>query len=145
MGNIGANDTQHPSLAPFIATIDDAELVRLTEAYAAADAHVRGLEARRDAAQQEIAAIDAQIGELPAPAMDKALTQRGRLSGLLAGLPTALARTRRERVLANLAWLRRVRELALAEAERLHAEIDPIMARAHEDRKAINDRELAKL
>ena len=145
MGYIGKSDREHPSLAPYVATMDDAELTRLTEVYQAADEHIRALEARRDAARQEIAAIDEQIGELPAPAMDKALTQRARLSGLLDGLPTALAKAQRERVLANLAWLRRVRELALAEAERVHAEIDPIMEQARADRKAINARELAKL
>ncbi len=145
MGKIGANDTQHPTLAPFVATVNDAELTRLTEAYTAADAHVRGLEARRDAAGQEIAAIDEQIGNLDAPATDKALTQRGRLSGLLAGLPTALDRTRRERVLAHLAWLQRVRVVALAEAQRARDEIEPTMTAARDDRQQVNRAELAKL
>ena len=145
MGYIGKSDLEHRALAPFVASVDDAELTRLTEVYQAADEHIRALEARRDAARQEIAAIDEEIGNLDAPATDKALTQRGRLSGLLAGLQTALGKAQRKRVLANLAWLRRVRDVALAEAARLHAEIDPIMDQARDDRRAINARELAKL
>ncbi len=144
MGYIGKSDLEHPSLAPYVAGVDDAELARLTEAYQAADQHIRALEARRDAARQEIAAIDEAIGELPAPAMDKALTQRARLSGLLAGLPTALGKAQRDRVLANLAWLQRVRDVALAEAERLHAELDPIMDQARDDQKHMGRAELAK-
>ena len=145
MGYIGKNDMEHPAFAPFVATLEDVELQHLSEAYAAADDRLRGLQGRRDTAQQEITAIDTSLFDLSAKQQEAALDRRVRLQASIDTLPAHLAEAQRRLVLANLAWLSRLHALAWSEAQRAQDELEPVYDAARDDRKAMDRAERAKM
>ena len=122
------NDLERPDFVTFLASVPaDDELARLTETYTAAMAHVTTLQARTDAARQEIARIDERLMTAPEE-QSKLLTQRAQQMQALEVYPAQLAEAIRRRGLAHLYWLARLRAVALQEAARADDAIKPHVA-----------------
>jgi len=122
------NDLERPDFVTFLASVPaDDELARLTETYTAAMAHVTTLQARTDAARQEIARIDERLMTAPEE-QSKLLTQRAQQMQALEVYPAQLAEAIRRRGLAHLYWLARLRAVALQEAARADEAIKPHVA-----------------
>jgi hypothetical protein len=112
------NDLERPDVVTFLASVPaDDELARLTETYTAAMTHVTNLQARTDAARQEIARIDERLVTSPEE-QSKLLGKRAEWMQALDVYPAQLTEAIRRRGLAHLYWLARLRAIALQEAER---------------------------
>ena len=124
---------EHPELCGFLATIPpDAEEQRLAAAFRGIDEQLTARRGREAACQQEIAAIDAEFVDASAKQQEAMITRRMRLAAELQTLPAQLDVVTRRRVPAHLAWLRRVRALALGEAARAEAALDAPIATSHQ-------------
>ncbi len=132
------NDLERPDVVTFLASVPaDDELARLTETYTAAMAHVTTLQARTDAARQEIARIDARLMTVP-DEQSKLLGKRAEWMQALEVYPAQLTEAMRRRGLAHLYWLARLREVALAEAARADEAIKPHVATVISMRKRLD-------
>jgi hypothetical protein len=132
------NDLERPDVVTFLASVPaDDELARLTETYTAAMAHVTTLQARTDAARQDIARIDERLMAAPEE-QSKLLTQRSQQMAALEVYPAQLVEAIRRRGLAHLYWLARLREVALAEATRADEAITPHMTTIISMRKRLD-------
>jgi|GEM_PF-4696527 len=132
------NDLERPDFVTFLASVPaDDKLARLTETYTAAMAHVVTLQARTDAARQEIARIDERLMMAPEE-QSKLLGKRAEWMQALEVYPAQLAEAMRRRGLAHLYWLARLRAVALKEAERAADALAEPLATARAARKRLS-------
>jgi len=132
------NDLERPDFVSFLASVPaDDELARLTETYTAAMTHVVTLQARTDAARQEIARIDERLMTAPDD-QAKLLTQRAQQMQALDVYPAQLVEAIRRRGLAHLYWLARLRAVALKEAERAATALTEPLATARGLRRRVD-------
>ncbi len=132
------NDLERPDFVSFLASVPaDDELARLTETYTAAMAHVVTLQARTDAARQEIARIDERLMTAP-DEQSKLLGKRAEWMQALEVYPAQFAEGMRRRGLAHLYWLARLRQVAQQEAERAADALAEPLATARAARRRVD-------
>jgi hypothetical protein len=136
----------HPEIARFLGSIPtDAALETLTATVTAAWDRLSDLSRRRDAHAEELQALDSRpIFDASAKEQEATINRRMVLDGLLRAFPAQFARDQRAFARATLAWLARVRQLALDEAQRAQEALDPIEADARAGQTALSMAERAK-
>jgi len=122
MGTWNGSDRAHPALAPYAATLHDDELDRLGADYDRAAAQLRAVRGRGTDIAARLGELDlAILAAADAKAADRLLTERARLSAERDSLPGQTGERARRAGWAHLCWLRRLWQLATAEAARCEA------------------------